>query len=103
LALGLAFQASRMTPAALGPWAEEWRDGGGGLLAVRIRMQVGDDVPRGDAVEWNSLVGPVSFLAEQLEAYRELGVGDVSVVPGQDEHTSLQTIAALVECQGVRS
>jgi alkanesulfonate monooxygenase SsuD/methylene tetrahydromethanopterin reductase-like flavin-dependent oxidoreductase (luciferase family) len=95
LRLEVPFQASRMSPDALGPWAREWRDDGGGLLAVRVRMEVGDQVPRGEAVDWNALVGPQSFLADQLHAYVELGVGDVSIIPGQDERTALATIEAL--------
>jgi alkanesulfonate monooxygenase SsuD/methylene tetrahydromethanopterin reductase-like flavin-dependent oxidoreductase (luciferase family) len=95
LARHLPFQASRMSPQALVDWAKEWQDGGGGQLAVRIRMQVGDQVPSGDAVDWQALVGPPSYLADQLHAYEELGVSDVSVVPGQDEATSLATIEAL--------
>jgi alkanesulfonate monooxygenase SsuD/methylene tetrahydromethanopterin reductase-like flavin-dependent oxidoreductase (luciferase family) len=97
LARGLPFQASRMSPAALRPFAEEWRDAGGGKLAVRIRMQVGADVPAGDAVDWQAVAGPVAFLAEQLHRYASLGVSDVSVVPGQDKATSLATIDALTE------
>jgi hypothetical protein len=95
LTRGLPFQASRMTPTALQPWARQWRDAGGGQLAVRIRMQVGDQAPQGDAVDWQAIVGPSSFLADQLHQYASLGVSDVSVVPGQDEHTSLATIEAL--------
>jgi alkanesulfonate monooxygenase SsuD/methylene tetrahydromethanopterin reductase-like flavin-dependent oxidoreductase (luciferase family) len=95
LTRGLPFQASRMTPAALEPWARQWHGGGGGKLAVRIRMQVGRQVPSGEAVDWQAVIGPASYLADQLHRYASLGVSDVSVVPGQDEHTSRATIDAL--------
>jgi len=94
---GLPFQAARMPPDALAPWARRWRDAGGGLLAVRVRVQVGDEVPRGDAVDWQALVGPREYLVDQLHAYDAMGVGDVSIIPGQDEHTSLATIEALAD------
>jgi alkanesulfonate monooxygenase SsuD/methylene tetrahydromethanopterin reductase-like flavin-dependent oxidoreductase (luciferase family) len=98
LGRGLPFQASRLSPDALAPWAAEWHDGGGSVLAVRARMEVGDKVLEGDAVEWRALVGPPSFLAENLHAYAELGVADVSVVPSMlpdNEANSLETIEAL--------
>jgi len=98
LARGLPFQASRLSPDGLAPWAAEWHDAGGGVLAVRARMEVGEKVLDGDAVEWRALVGPPSFLAENLHAYAQLGVADVSVVPSMlpnDEANSLATIEAL--------
>jgi alkanesulfonate monooxygenase SsuD/methylene tetrahydromethanopterin reductase-like flavin-dependent oxidoreductase (luciferase family) len=95
LELGLPFQASRMSPAALAPWAERWWDSGGTTLAVRIRLESGDRRPRGEALEWNALTGPPAFLADQLHAYADLGVSDVSIVPGQEEKVSLATIEAL--------
>ncbi|MPY95549.1 MAG: LLM class flavin-dependent oxidoreductase, partial [Acidimicrobiia bacterium] len=97
LALGLPFQASRATPEQLAPLARRWRDGGGGLLGVRVRVSVADRPPTGHAVDWQALTGPAEFLAEQLAAYRELGVADVSLIPGQDDASSLATVEALVE------
>lgn len=96
LALGLPFQVSRATPEQLAPVAHRWREGGGGLLGARIRIAVAGDVPKGHAVDWHALAGPAAFLAEQLAAYRDLGVGDISLIPGQDDATSLATVEALV-------
>ena len=97
LARGLPFQASRVSPAVLRPWADEWREAGGGRLAVRVRMQASATAPTTGEVEWQAITGPAPFLAEQLHRFAALGVSDVSVVPGQDAATSLATIAALAE------
>jgi alkanesulfonate monooxygenase SsuD/methylene tetrahydromethanopterin reductase-like flavin-dependent oxidoreductase (luciferase family) len=97
LAEGLPFQASRSTPTDLAPLVRRWRDEGGGTFGVRIRMSVAAEVPSDAGVEWNALVGPPSFLAEQLDAYREIGVDDVSIIPGQDDESSLRTVAAVIE------
>jgi alkanesulfonate monooxygenase SsuD/methylene tetrahydromethanopterin reductase-like flavin-dependent oxidoreductase (luciferase family) len=97
----LPFQASRVSPEALAPLAKRWRDEGGGPLGVRIRVSVADAVPSDRGVEWNALVGPPAFLAEQLAAYRDLGVSDVSIIPGQDDESSLRTTAALAEQRAV--
>jgi hypothetical protein len=39
--------------------------------------------------------GPASYLADQLVAYRDLGVADVSLMPGRDDEASLRTVEAL--------
>jgi alkanesulfonate monooxygenase SsuD/methylene tetrahydromethanopterin reductase-like flavin-dependent oxidoreductase (luciferase family) len=96
LALGLPFQASRMSPDALAPWATAWQDGGGGLLAVRIRVGVGPVSSRSDGVDWQALTGPPADLTEQLARYAALGVSDVSLLPGQDDRSSNETVEALV-------
>ncbi len=97
IALGLAYQASRITPASLAPVAARWHDAGGGLLAVRVRVEVKPAPPKGGTVAWQGLAGPASFLAEQLCGFADLGVADVSIVPGQDDETSLQTVGVLVD------
>jgi alkanesulfonate monooxygenase SsuD/methylene tetrahydromethanopterin reductase-like flavin-dependent oxidoreductase (luciferase family) len=100
--LGVPFQASRIGPSDLAPVAREWFDKGGTKLAVRVRMGVGRGGP-GDgssppgATGTGALIGPASFLAEQVGAFRELGVTDLSIMPGQDAESSLQTIEALAE------
>jgi alkanesulfonate monooxygenase SsuD/methylene tetrahydromethanopterin reductase-like flavin-dependent oxidoreductase (luciferase family) len=96
LRLGLPFQPSRALPDALAPMAHEWFDRGGGTLAVRIRVQASDDVPSGHQVDWRALAGPPAFLVEQFQRYAELGVSDISIVPGQDDATSLHTVEVLV-------
>jgi len=95
LSLGLPFQASRTSPSALASSARQWHDAGGGQLAVRVRMQVGNRTASSESVDWQALTGPPSFLADQIHSYAELGVTDVSVVPGQDEVASMATIEAL--------
>jgi alkanesulfonate monooxygenase SsuD/methylene tetrahydromethanopterin reductase-like flavin-dependent oxidoreductase (luciferase family) len=98
--LGLPFQASRIGPAALAPTAREWFDRGGTRLAVRVRMGVGGsgaDSPSPTATDTGALIGSASFLAEQIDAFRQLGVTDLSIMPGQDAEASLRTIEALAE------
>jgi alkanesulfonate monooxygenase SsuD/methylene tetrahydromethanopterin reductase-like flavin-dependent oxidoreductase (luciferase family) len=94
LRLGLPFQASRMGPAELAPWAAEWFDHGGTVLGIRIRMQLSAQVDDGTATATGAITGPAPYLAEQINAYRQLGVSDLSVMPGQDADTSVATIEA---------
>ena len=93
---GLPFQASRTPPDRLAPLAREWFDRGGGLLAARVRVSVTDEAIGGGAVEWDAIRGDGEHIAEQLAAFADLGVTDISLVPGQDDESSLQTVEALV-------
>lgn len=100
--LGLPFQASRVGPSALAPTAKEWFDLGGTKLAVRVRMGVegsgsGAGSPTPTATDTGALIGSAAFLAEQVDAFRQLGVTDLSIMPGQDVEASLRTIEALAE------
>jgi alkanesulfonate monooxygenase SsuD/methylene tetrahydromethanopterin reductase-like flavin-dependent oxidoreductase (luciferase family) len=100
--LGLPFQASRIGPSALAPTAREWFDRGGTTLAVRVRMGVGRGGPGAGspsptATDTGALIGSAAFLAEQVGAFRELGVTDLSIMPGQDAEASLRTIEALAD------
>jgi alkanesulfonate monooxygenase SsuD/methylene tetrahydromethanopterin reductase-like flavin-dependent oxidoreductase (luciferase family) len=100
--LGLPFQASRTGPSALAPTAREWFDRGGTKLAVRVRMGIGHSGSRADsppptATDAGALIGSAAFLAEQIDAFRQLGVTDLSIMPGQDADASLLTIEALAE------
>jgi alkanesulfonate monooxygenase SsuD/methylene tetrahydromethanopterin reductase-like flavin-dependent oxidoreductase (luciferase family) len=97
LYLGLPFQASRLTPAELAPLAARWFDAGGGVLAHRVRVEIGAVARMGEEVEWHAVVGSADQVAEQLDSYRRLGVSDLSLVPGQDDERSLATVTALVE------
>jgi hypothetical protein len=94
---GLPFQASRASPDDLAPLAERWRDRGGGPLGVRIRVGLGRVTSRAGGVDWQALTGPVDFLATELARYAELGVADLSLIPGQDDQSSRDTVEALVE------
>jgi alkanesulfonate monooxygenase SsuD/methylene tetrahydromethanopterin reductase-like flavin-dependent oxidoreductase (luciferase family) len=99
--LGLPFQASRIGPAALAPTAREWFDRGGTKLAVRVRMGTGEGKGTASApptaTGTGALIGSAAFLAEQIDAFRQLGVTDLSIMPGQDVDASLRTIEALAE------
>jgi alkanesulfonate monooxygenase SsuD/methylene tetrahydromethanopterin reductase-like flavin-dependent oxidoreductase (luciferase family) len=99
LQLGLPFQASRSGPEELAPLAREWFDRGGTTLGVRIRVTV-EDAPAetpGEAVEWNSLGGSAERALDEFQQYIDLGVTDISIVPGQDDAVSLATVQALAE------
>jgi alkanesulfonate monooxygenase SsuD/methylene tetrahydromethanopterin reductase-like flavin-dependent oxidoreductase (luciferase family) len=99
--LGVPFQASRIGPADLAPVAREWFDRGGNELAVRVRMGVGGGAGAGssapNATAEGALIGSPAFLAEQVGAFRELGVSDLSIMPGQAVEESLRTIEALAD------
>ena len=94
LRLGLPFQASRMGPEALAPLAAEWFGEGGTEFGIRIRMQLDTAVDDGTATTTGAITGPAGYLLEQVNAYRDLGVTDVSIMPGQDADTSVRTIEA---------
>jgi alkanesulfonate monooxygenase SsuD/methylene tetrahydromethanopterin reductase-like flavin-dependent oxidoreductase (luciferase family) len=92
----LPFQASRASPDDLAPLARRWRDRGGGLLGVRIRVGLDRVTSRAGGVDWQALTGPVDFLVTQLARYADLGVADLSLIPGQDDDSSRATVEALV-------
>jgi alkanesulfonate monooxygenase SsuD/methylene tetrahydromethanopterin reductase-like flavin-dependent oxidoreductase (luciferase family) len=94
--LGLPFQASRATPAELAPTARLWKELGGGLLAHRIYAEAGTGVPDGEQVERHVVAGSSAQLAETFAAYRELGVGDLSVVLGHDDASAMRTLEVLL-------
>jgi len=93
---GRPFQARRPAlPRALAPLAAEWHDRGGAALALRVSLEVGGTV---DESRPNEVVkGPPSYLAEQVIAYAELGVADLSVRPGQSDEASRLVVDALGE------
>jgi alkanesulfonate monooxygenase SsuD/methylene tetrahydromethanopterin reductase-like flavin-dependent oxidoreductase (luciferase family) len=88
---GVPFQARPATPAVLAETAREWFDRGGTDLAVRVSFEFSDRVDSTD----DRVRGPASYLADQLAAYEELGVADISLMPGRDDDASLRTIEAL--------
>jgi alkanesulfonate monooxygenase SsuD/methylene tetrahydromethanopterin reductase-like flavin-dependent oxidoreductase (luciferase family) len=96
---GLPFQASRMSPQQLAPLAREWFERQGTALTVRVRVTVEPHpaATPGDTVEWSSVTGTPAEVTDTIHAYAELGVADLSIVPGQDDETSLATVTALVE------
>ena len=51
---------------------------------------------QGEAVEWNAVTGSVDQVVEALGRYRDIGVVDLSIIPGQDDETSLWTVHGLI-------
>lgn len=97
---GLPWQPSRMSPEEVAPLARKYFDAGGVGLRVRARMSVSAPPTPAEAFAFrgfSTLVGPPSYLADQINAYAELGATYVSVVPGYDETSCLATIEALGE------
>ncbi len=94
--LGLPYQSSRATPDELAPIAAEYFERGGTRLAHRVRVQVSDNDVDGPALEWHAVTGSPAQLVDALGRFAELGVSDLSIVPGQDDRTSHETLEALV-------
>lgn len=95
-AIGLPFQYSRALPDALAPVVAEYFDRGGSLFAHRVRVEVGDHAVEGEVVDWQAVSGSVDQVVDTLGHYRDLGVADLSCIPGADDETSLRTVEALV-------
>jgi alkanesulfonate monooxygenase SsuD/methylene tetrahydromethanopterin reductase-like flavin-dependent oxidoreductase (luciferase family) len=95
LELGLPYQASRALPGELAPVAARWSGAGGGLLAHRIYVEAGGEVPDGRQVARHALCGSPAALAEGLAAYRDMGVGDLSMVLGHDDDSARRTLDVL--------
>jgi alkanesulfonate monooxygenase SsuD/methylene tetrahydromethanopterin reductase-like flavin-dependent oxidoreductase (luciferase family) len=95
LEFGLPYQASRALPDELAPLATRWFDGGGGLLAHRIFIEAGDDVPEGAQLTRHALAGPPAALADGLARFHELGVGDCSLMLGHDDRSARRTLEVL--------
>lgn len=93
---GLTFQSSRTTPDDLEPLAKEFFDRGGTALAHRVRVEYGTHSVEGEVVDWNAVTGSVDQLVDSLHRYREMGVSDLAIIPGQDDSTSERTIEILV-------
>ena len=94
-ALGLPFLSSRATPDELAPVARRFFDAGGEFLAHRTRLEYGAHDVTGDVVDWHATTGSAAQLVDTLGRYAELGVGDLSIIPGQDDASSLRTTEAL--------
>ena len=92
---GLPFLSSRATPDELAPVARRFFDAGGQFLAHRTRLEYGDHRVTGDVVDWHATTGSADQLVDTLGRYAELGVGDLSIIPGQDDASSLQTVQVL--------
>ncbi len=95
VALGLPFLASRATPDELAPVARRYFDEGGEFLAHRTRLEYGTHDVAGDVVEWHATTGSADELVDTLGRYADLGLGDLSIIPGQDDASSLRTTEIL--------
>lgn len=95
LSRDLPFQSSRATPTELAPLAERFFDRGGTHLAHRVRLEYGGHEIHGEEVEWHAVRGSAAELVDALGQFAELGVEDLSIVPGQDDQTSLRTVEVL--------
>ena len=93
--LGLVFQSSRATPDELEPVARDFFDEGGTTLAHRVRVQAGDHEVASDQVAWHAVTGSVDELVDALGRFAAMGVSDLSIVPGSDDRTSLETVELL--------
>ena len=100
LNFGVAWQPTRFTPQDLAPLARKFFDAGGVSLKIRIRMSVVEppSMPE-DRLSYPKLIGPPSFLADQLAAYAELGASYISVVPGFDYASCAATVDALADAK----
>ena len=94
--LGLPFQASRATPGELEPVARDWAGLGGGFLGHRIYVEEGTRVPDGEQVARHTLTGSAGQLLAGMIAYRDLGVGDLSMVLGHDDTSARRTLDVLL-------
>lgn len=93
--LGLPFQSSRATPDDLEPIARAFFDAGGVELCHRVRVEAGSHAVDGEAVEWHAVTGSVAQLVDALGRFGAMGVSDLSIIPGQDDATSLRTVEVL--------
>ena len=49
----------------------------------------------GKVVDWHAITGSAGELVDTIGRYAELGVGDLSIIPGQDDDSSLRTVEIL--------
>jgi alkanesulfonate monooxygenase SsuD/methylene tetrahydromethanopterin reductase-like flavin-dependent oxidoreductase (luciferase family) len=94
--LGLPFQSSRATPRELEPIAREWAELGGGLLSHRIYLEAGPAAPDGEQVARHTVTGSAEQLLAGLIAFRDLGVGDLSMVLGHDDASAMRSLDVLL-------
>jgi alkanesulfonate monooxygenase SsuD/methylene tetrahydromethanopterin reductase-like flavin-dependent oxidoreductase (luciferase family) len=94
--LGLPFQSSRATARELEPIARGWTGLGGGLLGHRIYVEAGTTVPDGEQVARHTVTGSAEQLLAELIAYRDLGVGDLSMVLGHDDSSAMRSLDVLL-------
>ena len=94
--LSLPYQASRALPNEIAELCTAWRTLGGGLLAHRIYLEIGESAPDGVEVERHVLCGSPEELLAGLRAYQSLGIDDLSLVLGHDDESAQKTLDVLV-------
>ncbi len=92
----LPFQASRATPDELAPIAKRYLELGGTALNHRLRIVAGDTSVEGDRVEWHAVEGSPAQIADAFGQFRDMGVTDISIIPGHDDASAQQTVDVLV-------
>ena len=95
ITIDVPFQASRATPEELAPLAANYFDSGGSTLCHRVRVTSGDCTVDGDRVEWHSVCGSVTQLVDAFGSFEAMGVSDLSIIPGHDDASALETIETL--------
>lgn len=95
---GLPFQARAQTPEDVTAMHAEWIAAGGGQFALRAPIRV---VENWDGQVPAHISGPVvagspDAVAERLAAYAAAGVDDLSIIPGNDDESSVETTRLLV-------
>ena len=91
----LAFQSSRATPSELEPVALDFFERGGRKLCHRVRVTFGSAPTEGDRVAWHSVSGSVNQLVDALGRFATMGVADISIIPGHDDASALETVDVL--------
>ena len=91
----LAFQSSRATPDELEPVASNYFERGGKQLCHRVRVTFGSATTEGDRVAWHSVSGSVDQLVDALGRFATMGVADISIIPGHDDASALETVDVL--------
>lgn len=95
---GLPFQARAQTPEDARATHATWVAGGGGLFALRAPIRVSRK-PIGTPpahISGPVVAGTPTEVAERLAAYAAAGVDDLSIIPGNDDETSIETTRLLV-------
>ena len=64
------------------------------VRSIFVRI-AGDTAITGHEVDWKAVTGSADQLVDALGRFAEIGVGDLSIVPGQDDAQSRHTIEVL--------
>lgn len=67
------------------------------MLAHRVYIQIEDPSNIDYDPSRNAITGSVDFIVDTLDRFSEMGVGDLSIIPGRDDASSLRTVEVLIE------